>query len=322
MCPRNLHGYPHNFGYTETNLNLALVKDRFSSDFIKQLQLININGNFGDFVMNTESLEIIEYFRSNNKNLYVAVSTNGSARTKEFWSQLAIYDPIVHFCLDGLEDTHHLYRQDTQWSKIIANARVFIEAGGRAVWKMIKFDHNAHQIEACELLSKQLGFIKFQLIDEGRNTGNVFDRQGYFSHQLGTPKWFSDTAQSIIENHQFDVLKKSLEEISEFDKTVMPECKVKTHNSGVYISADAKVYPCCWMGFSPDTYKGWAKTLENLQIKQIMQKNDLNKYTFKEAIEWFNLVERSWNINSYSKGRMLTCDKTCGKKKITNVSDQ
>ena len=46
---------------------------------------------------------------------------------------------------------------------IIKNAQAFIDAGGYAVWKMIKFDHNEHQVEDCRALAKNLGFQRFDL---------------------------------------------------------------------------------------------------------------------------------------------------------------
>lgn len=129
LCPRNFRGYPYNDGYIETNLSLNSCQHIFSPAFLKQLDHIWINGNFGDAVMNPETPKIIEYFYSQNSHLNIEMSTNGSARDAWFWQQLS-GKVKVYFCLDGLEDTHHLYRQNTSWPTIIKNAKTFIEAGG------------------------------------------------------------------------------------------------------------------------------------------------------------------------------------------------
>ena len=166
LCPRNFHGYPFNDGYPEVNLTLENAKRIFSVDFIKQLTTLRINGNYGDIVMNPEAVDIVKYFRDSNTFLNISISTNGSARNKNFWESLAKLKTKVLFCLDGLEDTHDLYRQNTSWKTIIKNASIFIDAGGNAIWKFIKFDHNNHQIEQCRDLSKQMKFIQFELVDQ------------------------------------------------------------------------------------------------------------------------------------------------------------
>ena len=78
----------------------------FPREFIQRLSEILINGNYGDIVMNPESLDIIEYFRGLNSKLHIPISTNGAARDKQFWQRLAELDTKIYFCLDGLEDTH------------------------------------------------------------------------------------------------------------------------------------------------------------------------------------------------------------------------
>jgi MoaA/NifB/PqqE/SkfB family radical SAM enzyme len=144
-CPRTFWGYPHNGGYPETNLSLPEAKIIFQPNFLTQLTSIRINGNFGDIVMNPATPDIVDYFFSVNPELSISISTNGGAKHTKFWTQLAQTPAAVSFCLDGLEDTHHLYRQNTVWSTVIRNAQTFIKAGGRAIWKMIEFDHNRHQ---------------------------------------------------------------------------------------------------------------------------------------------------------------------------------
>jgi MoaA/NifB/PqqE/SkfB family radical SAM enzyme len=310
LCPRNLYGYPYNRGYEETSLSLELIQKSFRPDFIKQLENgILINGNFGDFTANLESIDIIKYFKQHNPTLFILISTNGSARNKDFWYELGkLPNTRIEFCLDGLEDTHHLYRQDTDFNKIIENAKTYIAAGGYAVWKMIKFDHNEHQLAEAEQRSKEYGFKEFQLEDHGRNSGPVFDRKGNLVHVMGD--WNAHTnIEEIIEFHA-DTTKQY--KYPPYDSNRKLSCDTKNRSS-IYIAADGRVYPCCFMGFNPLTYnKGWHGFV-NGQIKPIVYNNSLHETTLEEAIKWFGKVESSWAKTSMEDGRLIQCDISCGK---------
>lgn len=308
-CPRNVFGFPYNSGYEETSLTLDLIQKSLDPEFIKQLDMILINGNFGDFTANLESLEIIEYFKKHKPNLFIHISTNGSARNFDFWKELGkIEDIKIDFCLDGLEDTHHLYRQDTDFNKIIQNAQAFITNGGYAVWKMIMFEHNKHQIDTAKLKSIEYGFKEFELVDHGRNNGPVFDRKGNLSHIMG--KWNGHTDIESLLKFQNDNTKKY--SYPEYNPNRKLNCFTKQVKS-IYISANGKVYPCCYLGFAPETYKKGFHRFINEQIFPLIEHNDLHKNTLNEAIEWFNKVESSWTKTSADTGRLVQCDICCGK---------
>jgi MoaA/NifB/PqqE/SkfB family radical SAM enzyme len=307
-CPRNFRGYPYNDGYIETNLTLESCKRIFTPEFIGQLRHLMINGNFGDAVMNPETPEIVEYFKSHNSRLVVEISTNGSARDKEFWQRLAKSKTIISFCLDGLEDTHHLYRQNTSWKTILHNAKIFIDAGGSAIWKMIKFDHNEHQIAACEELSKELKFDKFDLFDHGRNFGPVYDKHGKLLHVMG--KHQGETSFEV----NFHKKRTNMVLVEDIVSTVKSnlDCFTKK-NKSIYVSSTGEVYPCCWTGFSPKTY-GHGEYLEavNSQLAPMIKNNNALVYTLEECIGWFNAVEESWKKTSFKEGKLICCNDNCG----------
>lgn len=309
QCPRNFHGYPHNDGYVETNLSLDNAKHIFSPNFLQQLQEILINGNFGDAVMNFETPDIIEYFRSQNAYLKIVISTNGSARGKSFWQRLAKTGAIVQFCLDGLEDTHHLYRQNTNWRTILKNAKIFMDAGGAATWKMIKFDHNQHQIQECRELSEKLGFSNFELVDHGRNTGPVYNKHGKLVHVLGKYTGQTDL-QVLFHQKKYMVL---LEDILPYVKTHNNISCFTKNTRSIYISSTGEVYPCCFTGFSPRTYgKGEYLQAINAQLAPLTHNNNALQYSLEECIAWFNRVEESWNKDSFENGRLVVCNDNCG----------
>jgi MoaA/NifB/PqqE/SkfB family radical SAM enzyme len=311
-CPRTFWGYPYNGGYPEVNLSLESAKKIFTTDFLQQLTSIYINGNFGDLVMNPESPDIVDYFFSINPKLEIRASTNGSARDKHFWTQLAQTPIQIQFCLDGLEDTHHLYRQNTVWKTVIQNAQTFIANGGTAIWKMIRFAHNSHQISDCKKLSKELGFSNFYLINDGRDTAPVFDRQGNLVHVMGNYQGETEFTVLFHRKKTDSVLLEDI--IQDRSPANSISCKTKELKS-IYIAATGDVSPCCYTGFYPRTYGyGQYHQAANAQLIPLIAKNNALEYDLSECIKWFDSVENSWSLSDYNNGRLVICDDICGQK--------
>lgn len=309
-CPRNFWGYPFNGGYPETYLTLEQAKIIFSESFLQQLDSIRINGNFGDIVMNPEGQDVIRYFRESNNDLDIRVSTNGGARKKDFWKSLADSNTTVSFALDGLEDTHSLYRQDTLWSTVVKNAKTFINHGGKADWQFIVFDHNQHQIQQCKDLSIKLGFDSFTLINDGRDKAPVFDKKGNLSHILGDYIGQTDFKDLFNSKCNDEIL---LEDITIGKKECTSvNCKTQIMKS-IYISANGEVYPCCYTGFYPKTYgKGQYHQAANAQLIPLITENNALFYSIEQCIQWFSKVEDSWKKANYNQGRLVICDDNCG----------
>ena len=311
LCPRNFFGYEHNNGYPETHFTLENAKTIFTSSFLQQLEEIHVSGNFGDIVMNPEGLQVIDYFKQQNSNLRISVSTNGSARDKSFWQGLADLKVEVHFCIDGLADTHHLYRQNTVWNTVIKNAKIFTTAGGKAVWRMIEFKHNQHQIEACRKLSQELGFVYFVVINEGRNTAPAFNHRGEHTHSLGSYNGSTDFKMLFHKKKTDTILVEDIVDDTTSIKKHVSCLSVK--KSSVYISAYGEVSPCCWTGFAPSTYGAGAyHQAINSQLHPLISKNNALQYSLEECIKWFSSIQSSWNIENYQQGRLVVCDQNCG----------
>lgn len=305
LCPRNFHGYPYNDGYVEHDMTLSEAKKIFSSSFLKQIDKgIFINGNFGDIVMNPWALDIIEYFR-NHMSHRIVISTNGAARSNKFWKKLAELNCEIFFCLDGLNDTHHLYRQNTRWETVIKNAQTFISAGGRAIWKMIEFEHNKHQISEAEKLSKEMGFFKFDLVQTERVNGPVFDRNGNLTHVIGS-------TSNVNFQHLVDIRTQGHSQLQQTELNEI-NCNVKRRKS-LYVTSTGDIYPCCWTGFNPKKYGTYGHhKLVNTQIRPLVKENNALEHDLETCIKWFDNIVDSWSIEKYKDGRLIICDQICGK---------
>lgn len=305
LCPRNFHGAKFNDGYTEADMLLWQARAIFKPDFIRQLTTLTINGNFGDLVMNPDSLPIIRYFRQHNNNLRITISTNGGARAENFWRELAELNCIVHFCIDGLEDTHSRYRRNTLYSTVMKNAKAFIEAGGIARWQIIKFDHNAHQIDQIHTIAKEKGFDQVDVIIGPRTTGPVFNDDFELIDTLGNPA--ETSAAKLLASRVVPI-------ISNFKTTEHPNitCEVKK-NKSMYVTSTGEVYPCCYLGFAPRTYgHGSYSDMVNQQIRPLLEDNNAVTRPLAECIQWFNKVEESWAKVDTKHGRLIACNDQCG----------
>jgi len=194
MCPRNFHG-----GLPNPNLKLSdWTYEEFSSMFtpsiLKQMQGIYFCGNFGDPIINDDLILMCQYVKENAPEIDLRIHTNGGARSVDWWKRLYSAMPkrhVVIFALDGLEDTHHLYRIGTKYDTVIRNAKAFINAGGTAEWVFIKFKHNQNQVEEAEQRSKDLGFERFTVKNTIRFIGEpkykVVDKEGIHVYDLEPP---------------------------------------------------------------------------------------------------------------------------------------
>jgi hypothetical protein len=190
---RNYRGSDYNGGYPLTELTLQDFKHILNPTILAQMIQpdlptlkfagVNFNGNLGDFASARDSVEIVEYLVSHN--VPVMINTNGSLRNSAWWARLALPKVTIGFAIDGLADTHHLYRQDTDWHRIIEHAQALIRAGGRAIWRFVPFEHNRHQEQECRKMAREMGFFGFDNIYDGRDRGPVFTRDGEFTHYIG-----------------------------------------------------------------------------------------------------------------------------------------
>lgn len=132
---------------------------------LTNLKYVHIEGDQGDALMHPEIVDILDAFYNAPTNPTICILTNGALRSEDWWYNLGQrYNPErvrVQFSIDGLEDTHSLYRVGADYNKLIANARSFIRAGGNAAQRTLIFKHNEHQLKDIAEFSKQIGFKQF-----------------------------------------------------------------------------------------------------------------------------------------------------------------
>jgi MoaA/NifB/PqqE/SkfB family radical SAM enzyme len=292
MCPRRINGGLINPLFEITEIELETFKKWFTIDFIKQLDSLFMCGNLGDPIIAQDCLEIFQYLRETNTDIRLSMHTNGSARNVDWWEKLAKLKVKVTFGLDGLDDTHNLYRVDTDWHKIIRNSQAFIDAGGEAEWHMLVFKHNEHQVEECRRLSESMKFKKFTTKHTSRfkdGKFNVLDEEGKTVNIL----YPTERSKALT----VDVLSVPISEI---------QCKAQKYKQ-IYVAADGTVSPCCWLDFS------WQLPNQDNRINYMDTVGafpNLNKNPLEEIFHsgYFKTIEDTW-----SDKPLIECNKQCGK---------
>lgn len=335
-CIRNISG-----GETRPNLKLShfdldLWKRIASEDtkgwWIKQLTL---NGNWGDPMMHPDLVEMLQYWTEHHPETFITIATNGSMRGTKFWADLATVlrkgsHHHIDFAIDGMEDTHHLYRRRTIFSKIIENVKSFTNADGVAQVVMTMFEHNKHQINEVKELARELGAVRFnarqshtdhmQIID----TNEKYDIKAYYPTYKAEHREISADIQEYFEEndkpfsdlrdgHIFVNLNNEFENAQEFK--IETKCPWKNEGE-IQIDPWGIVWPCCHIslfGGPDENDSSWARNLrvgdEDL-IPEGKKENNLHSDSLQNILNnnWFNVRvddavdNASWQI----------CKRNCG----------
>ncbi len=252
-------------------------------NFVGKNNNLNLCGNNGDPIYHSRFLELCMKFKKNNNSL--AIETNGSAKTQNWWRQLAeVLDQkdSITFAIDGLEDTNHLYRKNAKWDSIMTAVQTVRGKSFKTIWKFIVFKHNQHQIEQAKQKSKELGFDEFKIIHSHR----WGDRQDLMPDKKYT-------------NNKFETQQKVVAE--EVVGKMIPGCLLEKDGIQMYIDSEGDFYPCCWMGSYRYKYKSMFKPNEkkynitNTNLQKIL--NDKKVKEFYESTKQFTSAHECCKIH-------------------------
>ena len=326
MCDRNMNGGADNPHITNAELSYKDCVDIFSASFIKQLNTMYMCGNLGDPIVARDTLEVFRYFREHNPNMWLSMNTNAGAKDEKWWTELAqVFGKMgaVIFSVDGLRDTNHLYRQNVVWDNVERNMRAFIDAGGRARWDYLIFQHNEHQVEEAEALAREWGVERFIKKKSGRfitsdikpkEAHQAVNRKGEETAKLQKPS--QERNQNLALLKQQEIIK-SYGSMSEYLDRCKVECKVAKQGS-IFITAEGLLMPCCWT--AGRMYKWWHSDPRVEQIwdhidsaggKQGISviENEIEDVVNGKLIE---SITSSWAVDSIEQGKLGVCAQKCG----------
>lgn len=321
-CCRNINGVDVNPNMPLSHMPFETWQRIFTPEVLSTIDGIVLNGSYGDPIFHPNLLEMLEHLTTGSKIPNIAIHTNGGLQTPEFFSKLAKtlskfpFPTNVTFSIDGLEDTNHLYRRNVIWHKVVTNAKAFIAAGGNARWRMLVFEHNAHQIEQCESYAKELGFKKFDI-----NGGHSFSAINSITSKAIEVFNASKKQKANVITYETNFLdnRERIVKIQKIDKNLSSafsqaeiRCKWQEKRK-IQISHTGEVFPCCYFladRFPRDPNSPYAKDVFSIVNSYEPNWNNVNNFTIEEILnhEWFkNYLPNSWTGNKYE-----ICSISCG----------
>lgn len=255
-----------------------------------KFKLYTFCGNYGDPLSAKDFLKMVEYVA--DENTRISIFTNGSVKTPSYWAKLGKIlsvnpDNKISFDLDGLEDTHSFYRRNTNFKKILENAKAFMDnTTAIARWQYLVFKHNQHQIEDAKAMAKSLGFSEFR---------------------VRYSRWFPPEGKVTF----YDQGKEEVIEIADMPPDRPPvrlpkiHCK-SMHRGEVFLSARGYLWPCCW---TAGRYGGDPDLMQIVELHDLESIN-INKHSVREIMtgSLWQEIENFQFLNGPS-----VCATVCGK---------
>lgn len=286
--------------FNEAHLNFDNFAKNFDLNKLPNLQKIIFEGDHGDFLMHPDADKFLEFFANITG---IQIITNGSLRSTKWWASLASQKNLkVVFSIDGLRDTNAIYRINSNYDKIINNAKIFIDHGGHATWKFIVFEHNQHQIDQAQEFALSMGFKEFVAIHTSRSwwTGNTWPVKvnGVYQYDLRPSNLVTklprqeftialDTLSKIKINQVTNNVNQNQNTLSR------PKCWLD--RGAMYVNHKGHFLPCCMV-----SGKLWKKDILSQLWQRIVGDAtaiDLNYTNIEQIITsdfYQNQLEKSW----------------------------
>jgi MoaA/NifB/PqqE/SkfB family radical SAM enzyme len=320
QCVRNYYGSHKWPSLPLVDIDIDLVIHRLES-CLKPDMLVRMCGTYGDPLMHRGALDLVQWVIKNHGQ--IAINTNASLRTPEWWRDLASIlgdRGKVYFGIDGLKDTHHLHRRNTNFDRIMRNLRAFNEAGGRSVWSFIIFRHNQHQVEAARQMSQDLGCEHFAVKSTSRfidKRHELKDRTPVLDTNGNVEYWLEPTDREEYQNNGIRHVRNIIEQNGDYHQHLLNNpirCMAK-HTGLVVISAEGYALPCGFLhdrfyGHEPETHPDRERLFLIIRNNGGFDSISIHHHDIDTIVKGpvFQAIQMSWNDDR----RLQRCANQCG----------
>lgn len=220
-CSRTKFAERFNRPVPTRDIDPDILWNFFNCDVGNKITGFLLCGDWGDSIYYPRLFELIDKFR-HNKIFHIV--TNGSYQKPKFWKELLArldHRDTLEFSIDGLEDTNHLYRRNSDWNSTMTALQIVAQSPVQLKWATNIFSFNYPHLDDIKKLAESFNAefickLTSRFGDETlRPPEHLVNRESEFSQTLN---------ESLIE--------------------IDPKCKSTSRNS---ISSYHMYMPCGWM---------------------------------------------------------------------------
>lgn len=292
-CPRTIWKELTKRPVNKSDLSIEAFEKFLDCDDGRAVETLLLCGDYGDCIYYPDLFNFIKKFRHKKFEL----RTNGSRMPPEFWTQLAsllIKEDIIVFGIDGLEDTNHLYRKNSDWDSIMTAVDIMAKSPAQVKWQTIVFSFNQDSLHDIKAFAESKGAEFFSLKthrygDDSLKPNTIFVETNY--------EWqpsFNDNSPIVIE----------------------PRC-----NTAKVVTCDGYYLPCDWLRnpktfYKSDIWKNRTEWFDKMSIDKI-------------NLDQGNELVRKWEQSVIEKGQRgdpsldrlckMLCRQGCNQSNILNI---
>lgn len=237
---------------TEEYWSLEFFEHCFPKDVISHIRRFVICGKHGEPLSNPEFLEICQYIIENS-NAEIAVNTNGSLKTEEWWWNLGVICGnrlTMTFAIDGCtQEMHEYYRVNTDLNKILNNMNTLASTNAIAESFTVLFKHNIDHYEEIKQMCLANGSSKHTQIESTRFT---FDEP--YSMQFNTQYGETRLLERITKEHDGIIATDRRREFRgvnvQYAKKEREDLTIdcdSLRKKSLNMLINSQVYPCCFI---------------------------------------------------------------------------
>ena len=264
-----------------TELDLEFFRRNFTPEFIlSNVEKITFCGDDGDPVYAHDLIDVVRYIKT-VKPVEIVIITNGSHKKTAWWAELGgvlTEQDTVHFSIDGYDNaSNNLYRVNSDFVSIIQGIETLRSTSKcRLVWAAIAFKFNEEHIDYMRSLADKLGMDAFQLTLSTK-FGKIYPNYGINDPLQPSDRYVSSSHRferdvTVLSNRGLNAevkkinleLYKQTKPQGDVIPNVIPLCEIG--NKGLYIDAQGRLFPCCWVANRYTHNTEWQDIAKNFNL--------------------------------------------------------
>jgi MoaA/NifB/PqqE/SkfB family radical SAM enzyme len=299
-----------------TFVSLEVIQSLINDPLFDDVYELEFCGTIDEPLAHPKFIEILNLFSAKRTNLFIRIHTNAAVRNEFFYIELVealskFEKHEVRFSIDGLEESHRLYRGDLDYKKIMEHAQQFINYGGDAVWQMLQFPWNEHEIDECTRIAKEMGFRKI-----------VVRRDRTHSSEFSTIEIKSLRDKKTPSNFREAPVDFKLPE----EKDEVISCHYSKEGM-IFMNYQGRIFPCCFLSnlelinftsraqqFFDKIYATHGADFNDLHVRSLTEIMNNRWYQQDLTASWQN--EFSDKVNP----KLIVCSQSCGKKSVPKAN--